>query len=111
MYMRPKFVEWIRGSDVGWIWQYFNKIDLNEHSSYGVLSSVTKVESELCVKGVLRQCLSLNYLQLQLKILPGNNSIVTKVWLLTPDGSQVIKQKIHPPSLPDPVIVTERLLK
>lgn len=106
-----KIVEWTRGSDVGWIWQYFNKIDLNEHSSYGVLSSVTKVESELCVKGVLRQCLSLNYLQLQLKILPGNNSIVTKVWLLTPDGSQVIKQKIHPPSLPDPVIVTERLLK
>lgn len=65
----------------------------------------------MSVKGILRQCLSLNYLQLQLKILPGNNTIVAKVWLLTPVGSRVIKQEIHPPNLPDPIIVTQRLLK
>jgi hypothetical protein len=84
---------------------------LKDEPSFGILSSVTQIQAELIVKGVLRQCLSLGFLTLGFGIIP-KTQIMAKNWILTDTGSKVVEGLVHPPDeLPDPIKVASMLLK
>ncbi len=106
-----RIVEWLCGKDNEKIWSYFNEYELKDEPSFGVLSSVTQIQAELIVKGVLRQCLSLGFLTLGFGIIP-KTQIMAKNWILTDTGSKVVEGLLHPPhELPDPIKVASMLLK
>jgi superfamily II DNA helicase RecQ len=54
-------VEWLAGKDTEKIWRYFNDYELDEETSFGFFAAHTLTQTELIMKGLLRQCLSLNY--------------------------------------------------
>ncbi|EFX66083.1 hypothetical protein DAPPUDRAFT_332541 [Daphnia pulex] len=56
-------VEWLAGKDTEKIWRYFNDYELAEEKSFGFFAAHTLTQTELIVKGLLRQCLSLNCVQ------------------------------------------------
>ena len=57
-----KIVEWLAGNQTEKILRYFNDYKLAEETSFGFFAALfcSLTQAELIVKGLLRQCLSLN---------------------------------------------------
>ena len=109
-----KIVDWLAGSEKEqWIWQYFNRLDLEEEPSFGFLSENAKSDVETCVKGLLRQCLALSYVSLDFNNLPGNTHIIAKSWMLTDSGRNIMDHEgaTQIPNVPDLIMTTELLFK
>jgi hypothetical protein len=65
-------VEWLAGKDTEKIWRYSNDNELAEETSFEFFAAHTLTQTELIVKGLLRQCLSLNCVQFLLKFSPAH---------------------------------------
>lgn len=105
-------VDWLSGIEKQWLWKYFDKKDLKVESTFGYLAEKTKTESELILKGIIRQCLSLGLLKIDFKDLPGKLQLKVKMWSLSESGENLILGKeVDPIYLPDPLKVTELILK
>ncbi len=103
-------ISWIGGKQEEWMARFFVNQDLEEEATFGLNKSMSRIELELTVKGLLRQCLSKNYLSLEFSNLK-NSQIMTKCWVLTETGQHVIQGLIEPPSMPDPGKIAMLLLK
>ena len=107
-----QIISWISGKEENWLWTHFNKKDLTpeKQSTFGLLRQMPRTKSKTTIKGIIRQCFALNYLQINFELI-GSSQIMTKTWKITDLGGQVIKKTLKPPSLPDPLTVSELLLK
>lgn len=107
-----KIISCISGKKEHWLWTHFNQQDLipEKQPTFGLLKQMPRTKSKLTVQGIIRQCFELNYLMVNLEQI-GSSLIMTKTWQLTDLGCKVIDKTVEPPSLPDPLTVTELLLK
>lgn len=106
-----KIVEWLAGKQTEKIWRYFNDYELAEETSFGFFAAHSFTQTELIVKGLLRQCLSLNCVTFSLTVLP-NTSILAKNWILSEVGRKILRKELELPyELPDPMEVASKLLR
>jgi RecQ family ATP-dependent DNA helicase len=107
-----KIISWISGKEEHWLWTHFNKEDLipEKQPTFGLLKEMSRTKSKVTVQGIVRQCFALNYLTINFEQ-TGSSQTMNKTWQLTDLGCQVINKTIKPPSLPDPLTVTQLLLK
>jgi hypothetical protein len=97
-------VEWLVGKDTEKIWRYFNDYELAEETSFGFFAAHTLTQTELIMKGLLRQCLSLNCLQFLLQFSPTH--------LLSELGSKILIKELELPyHFPYPMEVASKLLR
>ena len=93
-----------------WMGRYFNEVDLKKEPTFSYLKHLSRLKMELIVKGVLRQCLAKKYVHLQFQYLP-NSKIMSKCWILSDLGIQVLDEEIELQPMPEPDKVAELLLK
>ena len=105
-----KIVDWIGGTMEEWMGRYFNEVDLKKEPTFSYLKHLSRLKMELIVKGVLRQCLAKKYVHLQFQYLP-NSKIMSKCWILSDLGRQVLDEEIELQPMPEPDKVAELLLK
>jgi hypothetical protein len=97
-------VEWLAGKDTEKIWRYFNDYELTEETSFGFFADHTLTQTELIMKGLLRQCLSLNCLQFLLQFSPTH--------LLSELGRKILIKELELPyHFPYPMEVASKLLR
>jgi hypothetical protein len=81
-------------------------------TTFGFLSTKTKSDAFWTVKAILRQCFPLEYLKIDFKDFPGKLQLKVKSWSVTDAGQDIIlKPSDISISLPDPVRVTELILR
>ena len=107
-----KIISWIYGKEEHWLWTNFNKQDSTpeNQSIFGLLRQMPRTKTKTTIQGIIRQCFALSYLKINFELI-GSSQIMTKTWKITDLGGQVIKKTLKPPSLPDPLTVSELLLK
>ena len=107
-----RLVTWMAGKTNprdNWIQTHFNKVHLDNASTYGCLAGLTVRDREITVKVILRQCFALDLLSMEFSILAGKGYTV-KHWKLTELGRQVAKLEAENPCLPDPLRLMPLLL-
>lgn len=108
-------IEWVQGKQATWLWSHFNHEDLvnvpdSDAFRFGCLKTLTDDQAKLLVKGILRQCLAKNFVDVKFHFLPGNN-IMVKAWSITDEGSRMSHSETNLINLPDPIKMAKRLLR
>lgn len=106
-----QIIEWIQGKGGQWVSFYFNSESLAKETTYGCMQSLDLVTTKLLVKGILRQGLSKNYLDLQFKPTTKETKTEVKLFCLTVHGCKIANGELDLPSLPDTLLVAERFLR
>ena len=105
-----RIVSWVQGKKENWMNMHFDEESLKEATNFGSISSLAQKTCEILVKGILRQCFGLKYLDLQLELFPGPKKIMCRAWKINELGKQVASGTVRPVLVPDPVKVTRLLL-
>lgn len=108
-----KIISWVQGEqgEDCWVWQNFNSDDLKSEPSWSYMKDkMTKVQSELTVKSLVRQVLALSFLTLEFRQVKGNQTM-HKVWMLTDKGRDFLELRDHSLKLPEPIQTIKLLHK
>lgn len=106
-----QIIDWVQGNKQNWMWLYFNSEDLQEEFTFGLLKSIPETTAKIIVKVVLRQCLSMSFVELEFDANTNESKTMVKLFSITSDGCDMANDEIELPLMPDPKAVAKVLLE